>query len=123
MKPEKRHLIHDLLDEQQAARREATLLAGGRLLRRRRWRRRALHGFGAVALLAIAAFSIGRLVPSRTPTVTAVPAPASPAQSLTDDELLALFPDTPVGLVTLENGKKRLVFLRTGDEERFVRHL
>jgi hypothetical protein len=123
MKPEKRHLIHDLLDERSAARREATLLAGGRILRRRRWRRLALQSFAAVALLAIAAFSIERLVSSRTSILTAVPPPAAPAQSLTDAELLALFPDTPVGLMTLENGKKRLVFPRPGDEERFVRHL
>jgi hypothetical protein len=37
--------------------------------------------------------------------------------------LLALFPDTPVGLITLENGKKRLIFPRPGDQERFVKHL
>ena len=123
MKPEKRHLIQDLLDEQRAAHRETTLLAGGRILRRRRWRRRALHGFSAVALLAIAAFSIGRLVSSRAPTLTAVRPPVFPTQSLTDEELLALFPDTPVGLVTLENGKKRLVFPRPGDQERFFGHL
>jgi hypothetical protein len=123
MKPEKRHLIYDLLDEQHAARREATLLEGGRLLRRRRWRRRVLHCVGAVALLAAAAFSIERFVSPRTPMRTAVSPPVSPAQSLTDAELLALFPDTPVGLVTLDNGKKRLVFPRPGDEERFVKHL
>jgi len=31
-----------------------------------------------------------------------------------------MFPKTPVGLVTLENGKKRLIFPRPGDEQRFV---
>ena len=123
MKPEKRQLVHDLLDEQGSARREATLLAGGRILRRRRWRRASLRGFAGVAFLAVAALSLQQLVPTRTPILTAVPPTPAPAQSLTDAELLALFPDTPVGLVTLENGRKRLVFPRPGDEERFVKHL
>ena len=124
MKPEKRHLIHDLLDEQGSARREATLFAGGRILRRRRWQRAVLRGFAAVALLALAALSLQRLAPDRTEKLTTVTAPPSASpQSLTDAELLALFPDTPVGLVTLENGRKRLVFPRPGDEERFVKHL
>ena len=124
MRPEKRHLIHDVLDDQGSARREATLLAGGRILRRRRWRRAALRGIAAVALLAVAALSLQRPVPNRTEKLAAVTAPPSaPPQSLTDAELLALFPDTPVGLVTLEDGRKRLVFPRPGDEERFVKHL
>lgn len=123
MKPEKRDFIHDLLDEQRAARREATLRAGGRILRRRRWRRLALQSFAAVAFLAIATFSIERLVSPRRPTLTAGPSPAAPTQSLTDAELLALFPDTPVGLVTLEDGRKRLVFPRPGDQARFVKRL
>src|SRR5262245_22232630 len=126
MNPEKRHLIHDLLDEQHEARRQATLLAGGRVLRRRRWRRVTIQTFAAVTLVAIAAFSLQRLIPPRSPIVAAVPppAPVTPvAQSLTDAELLALFPDTPVGLVTLEDGRKRLVFPRPGDEERFVKRL
>ena len=124
MKPEKRHLIHELLDEQRETRREAALLAGGRILRRRRWRRAAVRSFTAVVLLAMAAFSLQRLTLTRAPVLTAVPPPpVAPARSLTDAELLALFPDTPVGLVTLENGRKRLVFPRPGDEARFVRHL
>jgi hypothetical protein len=41
-------------------------------------------------------------------------------RSLTDDELLALFPNTPVGLATLPDGKKLLIFPRPGDEKRFV---
>jgi hypothetical protein len=44
-------------------------------------------------------------------------------QSLTDDELLALFPNTPVGLATLADGKKRLIFPRSGDEQKFVTRL
>ena len=55
-----------------------------------------------------------------------VPAPAAPSPSmqqvhrLSDDELLALFPNTPVGLVTLKNGRKQLIFPRPGDEKRFI---
>jgi hypothetical protein len=123
MKPEKRHLIHDLLEEQGNARRQATLLAGGRILRRRRWRRLALRSFAAVALIAVAALSLQRLAPTRTPILTAGPPTPAPAQSLTDAELLALFPNTPVGLVTLEGGRKQLIFPRPGDEERFIKRL
>jgi hypothetical protein len=124
MKPEKRYLIHDLLAEQHDIRREATLLAGGRILRRRRWRRRGIQTLAAVTFMAFAALSLQRLVPPSAPTVTAVlPPSAPPVQSLTDAELLALFSDMPVGLITLENGKKRLVFPRPGDEERFVKRL
>jgi hypothetical protein len=124
MKPEKRHLLHDLLDAQRDNRREATLLAGGRILRRRRWSRAAFQSFAAVTFLALAAFSLQRiLVPRPSPLLAAVPVTQETVQSLTDAELLALFPDTPVGLVTLENGRKRLIFPRPGDEERFVHSL
>jgi len=123
MKPEKQHLLHDLLDEQRNTRREATLLAGGRILRRRRWRRAASQSFAAVIFLALAVFSLQRMIVPRSPLVTAVPAPSDAVQSLTDAELLALFPDTPVGLATLENGRKRLIFPRPGDEARFVHRL
>jgi len=123
MKPEKGNLIHDLLDEGRGARREATLLAGGRILRRRRWRRGALQSLAAVTVLALTTLSLLRFVPRQPPTLTVIPPPESPAQSLTDAQLLALFPDTPVGLVTLENGRKRLIFPRPGDEERFMKRL
>jgi len=56
---------------------------------------------------------------SRTPK----PAAARQPQSLTDAELLALFPNTPVGLATLPNGKKLLIFPRPGDQARFVTRL
>ena len=75
MKPEKQHLIHDLLDEDRDARREATLLAGGRILRRRRWRRMALRSFAVVAILGIAALSIQRTLAPRPRVITSVPAP------------------------------------------------
>jgi hypothetical protein len=45
------------------------------------------------------------------------------AQSLTDDQLLGFFPNTPVGLATLPDGKKLLIFPRPGDEARFITRL
>jgi hypothetical protein len=56
------------------------------------------------------------------------PSPAKPAaplqaQSLTDEELLSLFPNTPVGLATLPNGKKLLLFPRPGDAAKFITRL
>jgi hypothetical protein len=123
MKPEKQRLLHDLLDDGQDARRGATLLAGGRILRRRRQRRVALQSFAAFILLALTAVSLQRLTSPRSPALISVAAPSDSVQSLTDAELLALFPDTPVGLVTLENGRKRLIFPRPGDEERFIHRL
>jgi hypothetical protein len=123
MKPEKQHLIHELLDPRRDARRDAILSAGDRILLQRRRRRLAGQSLAAVTFLALTAFSIQRLATRRPPLLTAGPPPAPAARSLTDAELLALFPDTPVGLVTLENGKKRLVFPRPGDEERFLKRL
>ena len=63
------------------------------------------------------------MIAPRPSVKVAAPQTPVPAQSLTDAELLALFPDTPVGLITLENGHKRLIFPRPGDEERFVKRL
>lgn len=123
MKPEKRHLIHDVLDEGRNARREATLLAGGRILRRRRRRRGAFRSFAAVTILAIGVLSLQRWVVPRPAVLTAIPATPVSAQGLTDDELLALFPKMPVGLATLQNGRKRLIFPRPGDEERLINRL
>ena len=124
MKPENRRLLHDVLDEERNLRREATLLAGGRILRRRRWRRVAFQAVATVTFLALATVSFQRLLAPRPTTEAVVPsALATPAQSLTDAELLALFPDTPVGLATLENGRKQLIFPRPGDEERYIKRL
>lgn len=125
MKLEKRRLIHDLLDDQCDIRREATLLTGGRILRRRRQQRVAIRGLAAMTLLVLVTLSLQRtMAPGLRPAVSNV-VPLSPqtVQSLTDADLLALFPDTPVGLVTLENGRKRLIFPRPGDEERFINRL
>src|SRR5208283_836880 len=112
MKPEKQQLIQDLLGDE--SRRDATLLAGGRILRRRRHWRAATRGL-ALALVATVAVLSLELKKSHPPSVQASLPPAklvasTQPRSLTDDELLALFPNTPVGLVTLADGKKRLIF-------------
>src|SRR5213075_1827826 len=87
MKPEKRELIHALLDEPHT-RREATLLAGSRILRRRRWGRAALRTFAALALLTTTVLSLQRWIPSRpTGSPATPPAQEQAVQSLTDAEL------------------------------------
>jgi len=123
MTPEKKHLLLDLSDEERAARQDATLLAGGHLLRRRRNLRLAMRSFAVVAILAAAAFMLRTRNPSVTVTVTSNPVLPNQPKSLTDEELLALFPNTPVALASLENGKKRLIFPKAGDEQRFVTRL
>src|SRR3954462_12368758 len=123
MIPEKRRLIEELLDDEQAARREKILVAGGQILRRKRWRRVALRSFAVVALLGLSALFIRRSPPAHSETVAASQAAPSQPKSLTDEELLALFPNTPVALATLDNGKKRLIFPHPGDEQKFVTKL
>jgi hypothetical protein len=125
MSPEKKYLMEDLLDEQHAARRDATLLAGAEVLRRKRVRRIALRSLGTVAVLGLTALSIQRfLTPPMPQTATVASVPVAPAavqpRGLTDEELLALFPNTPVALATLDNGKKRLIFPHPGDEQKFI---
>ena|SRR5271157_2543908 len=120
MKPEKRHLIETLMDEEETARREAILLGGGRILRRRRWRWAAWRSFAGIAILALAALPILKTTEPRPRALTAVAVAQERMRGLTDAELLAMFPDTPIGLMTLENGKKRLIFPRPGDEDRFM---
>src|SRR5438477_6822913 len=104
MKPEKRHLIDDLLDERREARREATLMAGARILRRRRWRRVTAQSLAGIAILGIAPLLLPRPTPPPPGVLPSITPPQVQARSLTDAELLALFPDTPVGLATLPNG-------------------
>ena len=125
MKLEKQQLIDDSLADE--SRREATLLAGAKILRRRRhWR----AAWQALTVLLLAA-ATGLLVePKRPQPKVAHPSPAATrtaaplhAQSLTDEQLLSLFPNTPVGLATLPNGKKLLIFPRQGDEAKFVTRL
>ena len=125
MKPEKQQLIQDLLDDE--SRRDATLLAGGRILRRRRHWRAATRGL-VLALVVTAMVLSLEQKQSRPSSVQTSSSPAKPVastqpRSLTDAELLALFPNTPVGLATLPDGKKLLLFPRPGDEKRFVTRL
>ena len=123
MKPEKQQLIQDLLGDE--SRREATLLAGARILRRRRHWRVATRSV-ALALVAAAMVVSLEQIKSRRPAVEisapmSLPVAVAQPRSLTDNELLALFPtNTPIALATLADGKKRLIFPRPGDEKRFV---
>jgi hypothetical protein len=125
MKPEKQKLIHDLLADEN--RQQSILLAGGQMLRRRRQRRIATQV--ATLLLAMAATvsllveqKSGRSKTQSALLVTAKPkaeAQTSGTRVLTDNELLSLFPNTPVGLATLPDGKKLLIFPRPEDAKQF----
>ena len=125
MKPE-----HNLLDDtlMPSGHREAILSAGSRVLRRRRHKQIAGQ-FLAIALVIVAAvlFLEKRPVGTTTAQIAAATAhsqPGAPAlNTVTDDELLALFPKTPVGIAKLSNGHKVLIFPRPGDEKRFITHL
>jgi hypothetical protein len=125
MKPEKQNLIRDLLGED--TNREATLLAGTRLMRRRRYWRAASRGGIVLTLIAVVAvLSLRKESPLPRQVVTVPPKaqPVSQVQALTDDELLALFPtNTPIALASLPDGKKRLIFPRPGDEQRYIKRL
>jgi len=126
MKPEKQNLIRDLLAED--LRREETLLAGARILRRRRHWREARQGIAVLTLiLAATLLWLERENPSAAPDqiakMVSQPPPATQVEALTDDQLLSLFPNTPVGLASLPNGKKRLIFPRPGDEQRLITKL
>ncbi|HEY0455253.1 MAG TPA: hypothetical protein VGE41_02700 [Verrucomicrobiae bacterium] len=123
MNAEKEKLLIALRDQERAVCREQTFSAAGRILRHRRWRRAAGHALVIALVLGVAAVSIqNRVRPARVVT-SHKQQPAAQVQSLSDDELLALFPDTPVGLATVANGKQRLIFPRPGDEQRFITHL
>jgi len=121
MKPEKQNLIHDLLDQDSS--REATLSAGNRILRQRRHWRTARQVGLATFLAAASVFYLTRDASHSQASRTTRPASTPQVQPLTDDQLLALFPNTPVGLASLSNGKKRLIFPRPGDEQRFIKRL
>jgi len=128
MKSKKENLIEELLgDAENERRRAAVLSAGGRLLRRKRHARFAMR-CGMMAVIAGMVVLAGQRMAERKnnhPLIAAnANSPTSTGQIhyLTDDELLALFPDTPVGLATI-GGKKRLIFPRPGDEARFISRL
>lgn len=124
MKPEKERLIDDILDAQ--SRREATLREGAQILRRRRHWRTARQGFAAMALAVVAAVFIEQNYrPQKTALVPMAENKPVSVQTgvLTDQQLLALFPNTPVGLATLGNGKKMLIFPRPADKARYFVHI
>ena len=126
MKPE-----HNLLDDtiMPAGHRDAILSAGSRVLRRRRQKQIAGQ-FLAIAIFAVAAIFFLDKRPTVTTTAPIVAATAVHSQpgahgvnTLSDDQLLALFPKTPVGIAKLSNGQKVLIFTRPGDAKRFITHL
>jgi hypothetical protein len=129
MNPDRQQLLHDLLEGDPNAGRDATLLAGARILRRRRQWRAATRGLAGVLVLVAAGLWLKTApAPKATrPTPLLATAPQAPVKaaprSLTDEELLALFPNTPVALATLPDGRKRLFFPHPGDEEKYVIHL
>ena len=125
MKPEKQQLIHDLLAADES-RRETTLLAAAKILRRRRHWRVASRAFAVIALVSATVLLVE--ANRQRPTLAQISPPAKSAapfqaQSLTDEQLLSLFPNTPVGLATLPNGKKLLLFPRPGDAAKFITRL
>ncbi len=117
MKPEKQNLFDDVLGE---ARREATLLAGGKILRRRRFKRAAARSLVVLAVATLAVVAIHQKRPAPVVAKSSPPPARVHVQYLTDEELLALFPNTPVGLINTADGRKRLIFPHPGDEEKFI---
>jgi hypothetical protein len=124
MKPEKQNLIRDVLEDNST--REATLLAGAQILRRRRHWRAARQIIPGLVLVAVVAGWLLRKETKPSPqlaVVTPKAPPVSQVHEMTDDELLALFPNTPVALASLPDGKKRLLFPRAGDEQKYIKRL
>lgn len=122
MKPEHENLIGDLLNKDSL--RENTLLAGAGVLRRRRQWRAVRQSVVVLAIIGgLTALWLKRETLRPLPAqIALIPQPAQ-VHSLTDDELLGLFTNTPVGLASLPDGKKRLIFPRAGDERRFITRL
>ena len=113
MKPETERLLDDLMSAD--GQRQATLLEVTAILRRRRRWRVARQSLALLVLAALASLLVVRDHHPRT--LAQISRPVEPAgrskpqaQELTDAQLLSLFPDTPVGLATLSNGKKLLLF-------------
>jgi len=111
-------------------RHRATILAGGaKILRHRRYWRAAKHVSG-VFLIVFGAFWLAHTGKKQATTVRQAKQMTAPRDleksqvaTLSDDQLLAQFPNTPVALISLPNGKKQLIFLRPEDEAKFVAHL
>lgn len=125
MKPAKQEFVDELLEE--ASRRPATLRLAGEILRRRRHRRLAWRTGAFILFIFLTILFVKPDRPSSPPAPAANVAPrlAVPpqARSLTDDQLLSLFPNTPVGLAKLPDGRKLLIFPRPADQARYVTHL
>ena len=113
MKTTDQNLLNDLFP---ATAREIVLKGGAKIMRRRRFIRRASQSV-TVASVALVAFAIAVHKPE--PAVVIASSPATKPASLTDNQLMALFPGVPKALMTV-NGQKRLVFLRTADAARYV---
>src|SRR5438552_13782341 len=107
MRSDRQRLLHDVMHDDPSER-EAVRRAAEFILRRRRQRR---HGRLTLSLLGLAlgtSLAIQNLATRLQPPPEALStAPPREAGALTDDELLALFPDTPVALATMADGKKR----------------
>jgi hypothetical protein len=118
---EKESFLSEILaDDRLADLREDSLLKGIVLLRRQRRRRLILQTSLASALICLLLFSIAQRPtspPLQSNLLSARPVPAQPStkavtavKHLTDDELLALFPNRSVALIG-EPGHQQLVFL------------
>jgi hypothetical protein len=120
MNPNQNNLLRDLLhDETAGAQRAATLQAGTRILRRKRRVRFAIRGISVAGGIILAILVVRRTPQPDPQPVVVASNQTRPMKYLTDDELLALFPGTPVGLGTV-NGRTILIFPRDGDEARFI---
>jgi hypothetical protein len=115
MKTTDRDLLNDLFP---ATDREASLQSVSRIMRRRRFIRRASQSI-TIATVALVAAAVAIHKPDRSPALVIASENVSKPASLTDSQLMALFPGVPRALMTV-NGKKRLVFLRTADAVRYV---
>ena len=125
MKPEKQNLIRDLLAED--SRREETLLAGARILRRRRHWRAVRQGMALAAMaLALTLLWMKQEQRHSAPAQVAKMVPksesATQVEALSDDQLLSLFPKTPVGLASLIERKKAPHLPRTSRRRTALHH-
>ena len=115
MKTSDRDLFDDLFPD---GARAPALLQGARVLRRRRIVHRLARTVPPLAaLLLIAILAVRRTTPADAPSGHLPP--PGPSLALSDDELLACFPGTAKGFVTV-NGEKRLIFPRPADAQRFL---
>lgn len=119
MKRDKRQLLQDVLDERAASYRDAALLAGASILRRKRWRRTTARALGVIAAFALLAVVAEKSLPRHSPVVPVAKAAPGGVHYLTDDELLSLFPHTPIALAKVGD-KKRLIFLNPKDAQRYM---